>query len=161
MNKKAIYKLAILLMLLPFSLYAQSSTDGVRTQLDQIDNIQSKVTSVIPKNYLEKAGILLGQLNTWREKLSWYYVGMEDEINHQMNVEALVGTQFDPNNTDDVQKPVEKKGFMDVINNIWQYAQLAFYSFMAFIFANKYIFYVFAIIMVLICLRVIYKVIFH
>jgi hypothetical protein len=78
-----------------------------------------------------------------------------------MNMEALVGTQFDPNNTDGAQKEPEKKGIMDVLGNIWQYAQLAFFSFMAFIFANKYVFYVFAGVMVLICLRVIYKVIFH
>lgn len=161
MNKKALYIFILFSLMSPFFVFAQSPTDSVRTQLDQIDNIQSTVTNLVPKTYLEKAEMLLAQLNLWREKLSWYYLGMEGEIDHKMNQEALVGTQFDPNNTDGVQKPLEKKGIMDVLSNMWEYTQLAFYSFMAFIFANKYIFYVFAIIMILICLRVIYKVIFH
>ncbi len=161
MNKKVLFTLAIFFTLLPIHTFAQSPTDSVRTQLDQIDNIQSKVTNAIPQNFQEKINMWLLQLNTWREKLSWYYIGTEEEIDHQMNVEALAGTQFDPNNTDQVKKEPERKSIMDVLGNIWQYAQLAFFSFMAFVFANKYIFYVFALVMALICLRVIYKIIFH
>lgn len=165
MYKKLLLTFAILLTISPISMFAQSSTDSVRTQLDQIDNIQSKVTNFIPANIQEKISGWLLQLNTWREKLSWYYLGREGEIDHQLNVEALVGTQFDPNatdnNSDTTQKPEEKKGIREVIGNIWQYGELAFFSFMAFIFANKYVFYVFAVFIVLICLRVIYKLIFH
>ena len=161
MNKKVLFTLAILLTLLPIQTFAQSPTDSVRTQLDQIDNIQSKVTNAIPENFQEKISIWLLQVNTWREKLSWYYISREGEIDHQMNVEALTGTQFDTNDAGDAQKEPEKRGIMDVLVNIWQYAQLAFFSFMAFVFTNKYIFYVFAIVMALICLRVIYKIIFH
>lgn len=161
MYKKFLFALAILFTLLPIQIFAQSPTDSVRTQLDQIDNIQSKVTNAIPENFQEKISMWLLAVNTWREKISWYYIERESEIDHQMNVEALAGTQFDTNDAGDVKEEPKKKGIMDVLVNIWQYAQLAFFSFMAFVFANKYIFYVFAIVMGLIFLRVIYKIIFH
>lgn len=155
--------LLVLLSFVTFPVLLKAQTNPVATQLNQIDSLQLQAAKLVPVAFTEKVSEILAKVNAWRESVGFYFQEKHDIIDHEMNLETLkdspyviddqVQTKTDPNES------VNSLG--SLFKTLYQVAGLFFFSVMAFIFLTKYLFYFFAIIMIAVIIRVIFKMVFR